>query len=667
MKRTPKDWKKYFESEQFEKEYTYKPYDLGMTYTKEKTTLKVWAPTATKVSLNLYAYGTKEEEKADQKGYLKGNVKRYQKKLPLEKGEQGVWFIVLSGDYDGVYYEYEVTADGQTKKTADPYAIACGANGMRSMIVDLSRTNPKGWENDKGAREKMDCPFIYEVHIKDFSYDKKSGIKEAYRGKYLAFTEEGTTYENDGIHATGVDYLKQLGVTHVHLLPPYDYGSVDELGEDTQFNWGYDPVNYNVPEGSYATDPKDGAVRIKEFKEMVMALHKAGINVVLDTVLNHTYSPDSWLNRTVPHYYYRQWEDGTLCDGSDCSNDTASERSMFGQYMKQSILHWAKEYHVDGFRFDLMGLHHTEIMNEIREELDQLPDGETILIYGEPWVAAPTLMKEDAIPAIKDNVGHLHERVAIFCDSTRDAIKGHVFYGEVPGFVNGKEDLEEDIKHSVVAWCDGSEEWKPKAPSQIISYVSAHDNFTLWDKLLITLREEPEYEKRDEEIVRINKLAAAIVFTCQGMVFMQAGEEFARTKLGDENSFSSSADLNQLDWERTISYGDLVEYYKGLYEIRKNFGVYRYMERDAYRYCTFLDTKEKNFVAFTMDNPIKGEPYKQLFVAYNANKKAVTVTLPKGTYQLLADETSTKREKEQIQMHGKITVKGQSAVIFGKH
>ena len=664
--RTAKEWKQYFESDQFEKEYTYKNYDLGITYTKEKTIVKLWAPTASEVCINFYAYGTEEEEKEDKEKRLKEESSIYEKRVPLIRGEQGVWSLTLFGDYDGVYYDYFVMVDGKTKQTADPYATACGANGIRSMILNMDRTNPKGWEYDKGAREKIECPFIYEVHIKDFSYDENSGIKQAYRGKYLAFTQEGTTYKGDGIHPTGIDYLKQLGVTHVHLLPPYDFGSVDEMGKDSQFNWGYDPVNYNVPEGSYATNPKDGAVRILEFKKMVMALHKAGINVVLDTVLNHTYSPDSWLNRTVPYYYYRQWEDGRLCDGSDCSNDTASERSMFGQYMKQSILHWVKEYHVDGFRFDLMGLHHTEIMNEIRRELDQLPDGKQILVYGEPWSASPTLMKEGAIPAVKQNVSHLHERVAIFCDSTRDAIKGHVFYGKVPGFVNGKQGLEEKIKHSVVAWCDGSENWKPKAPSQIISYVSAHDNFTLWDKLLITLRKEPKYALRDEEIVRINKLVATIVFTCQGMVLIQAGEEFARTKLGEENSFCSSPTLNQLDWERTISYGDLVEYYKGLYQIRKGFGAYRYMESDAHLYCRFLNCKQKNVVAFLMDNSIKGETYEQLFVVYNANKKDVKIQVPEGSYRLLLDDQSSNREKEQIIIKDTVIVKAQSGMICAK-
>lgn len=655
--KTPKEWKQYFESEQFEQQYTYRPYDLGVTYKEERTTLKVWAPTASEVKLNLYAHGTEEEGQSS---------KQLEQEISLRQEAQGVWTVTLEGDYHGVYYDYDITVDGVTKRTADPYATACGANGRRSMIVDFSRTNPKGWEEDESPRAKVECPFLYELHVKDFSYDTNSGMKEAYRGKYLAFTEEGTTYQGDQIHATGIAYLKQLGVTHVHLLPVYDFGSVDELGDNDQFNWGYDPVNYNVPEGSYATDPKDGTVRIKEFKQMVMAFHKAGICVILDTVFNHTYQVDSWLQRTVPYYYYRQWEDGSFCDGSACGNDTASDRSMFGQYMKQSILHWVKEYHIDGFRFDLMGLHHTEIMNEIREELDKLPDGKEILIYGEPWAAAKTCMKKGAIPAIKDNVEKLNERVAIFCDSTRDAIKGHVFYGKVPGFINGKKGLEEEIAHAVVAWCDGSQKWKPKAPSQIISYVSAHDNFTLWDKLMLTMKKTPQYEKRDEEIVRVNKLAAAIVFTCQGIVFMQAGEEFARTKLGDENSYASSPKVNQLDWERTILYNDLVEYYKGLYKIRKQFGTYRYLGEDAHQYCQFIQCKDKNVVAFTIDNREKEERYQQLFVVYNANKKEVTIKLPKGTYKLLSDESSSMREKDEIQVKDYIVVKPQSAVICAK-
>ena len=332
----PLDYKKYYSSEEFKEKYLYDKDDLGITYTKEKTIFKIWAPTAESVVLRLYKTGSDEEKDAEDLGIFY-----------MEKCDKGVWKKELIGDLNKVYYDYKIQVDGKTNETADIYAVGCGVNGKRSMIVYMNETNPKGFEKDVFGVKNYDATIIYELHIKDFSYDENSGISPEHRGKYLAFTEKGTTLKNDGIHKTGIDYLKELGVSHVQLMPCFDYGSVDESGDDEQFNWGYDPLNYNVPEGSYATDPYDGMVRIKEFKEMILALHNAGIRVVMDVVYNHTYSLDSWFQKTVPYYYYRINDDGTLCNGSACGNDTASERYMFGQYIKKSILHWVKEYHID--------------------------------------------------------------------------------------------------------------------------------------------------------------------------------------------------------------------------------------------------------------------------------------------------------------------------------
>ena len=653
---TPLELKTYYSSEEFKEKYVYNEKDLGITYSKNKTIFKLWAPTASEVTIRLYNAGSEEESGSKQLN-----------SFSMEKLDRGVWIKVIEDDLDGIYYDYSIKIDDEVYISADPYAIACGVNGKRSMVVDLSKTNPSGWDKDNHSRKKVKCPIIYELHIKDFSYDKASGIKDEYRGKYLAFTQSGTTLNSDNVNKTGIYYLKSLGITHVHLLPTFDYGSVDERKDDGQFNWGYDPVNYNVPEGSYSTDPFKGDVRIKEFKEMILALHNAGISVVMDVVYNHTYSLDSWFQKTVPYYYYRQNDDGTICNGSACGNDTASERKIFGNYIRNSVLYWANEYHIDGFRFDLMGLHNVDLMNEIRHDLDKLPNGKNIIMYGEPWAAGESKMEDGEIPALKENVHKLDERIAIFCDNTRDAIKGSVFYGEVPGFVNGGHGFEEGIKSSVKAWCNTTENWSPKSPKQIISYVSAHDNFTLYDKLFKTLRNHDDYLKRDDELIRINKLVAAIVFTCQGTVFFQAGEEFARTKLGEDNSYNLSPELNKIDWSRAYEYRDLVEYYKGLIKIRKNFSAFYDGKVNNVNKIKFLPVKEEGVVIYTIEgNNLEDDMWKEVYVAYNSTDKEIEVDLPNYKWQVLADLESSFKFKKQEYLSGKIKIKHKSALILGR-
>lgn len=652
---TPLELKNYFNSKEFRDNYIYNDLDLGITYSNEKTIFKIWAPTAEKISINFYTKGSDFEENSEKLAVHSMN-----------KINKGVWVYEEKGDLNGIYYDYTIENNGKNVISADPYAIACGINGMRSMVVDMKKTNPYGWEKDNFGLKTNNCPIIYELHIKDFSYDKSSGIDERYRGKYLAFTQKGTTLNNDGVHITGIDYLKNLGITHVHLMPAFDYGSVDESGSNEQFNWGYDPVNYNVPEGYYSTNAFDGDVRIREFKQMILSLHEAGISVVMDVVYNHTYSLDSWFQRVVPYYYYRQNDDGIISNGSACGNDTASERKMFRNYMIQSILHWTKEYHIDGFRFDLMGLHDIDTMNEIRSKLDELSDGKNIIMYGEPWTADYSPMENNSMPVIKENISYLDERIAVFCDNTRDAIKGHVSEAKVPGFVNGGVQLENQIKSSVKAWCkcDNCENFNPKSPKQIVSYMSCHDNFTLWDKLIETMTAEKDYKKNNKYLIRVNKLAAAILFTCQGIILFQAGEEFARTKMGNDNSYNLSPELNKLDWKRAYEYNELVSYYRGLMELRYKSGVFHINNRT--KNIEFLNVTESGIVAFIISNYANNEMgWKKLLIAYNSNEKDVKINIPQGIWKLLLNGVSSTLFKNDIYYEKEINVQYKSAVILG--
>lgn len=658
---TALEYKRLYESEQFRDTCLCVRDDFGAVYSKEKTVFHVWAPTAQEIKLLLYATGTDEEEGAMLKACH-----------DMNRIGGGMWEAEVAGDLHGVYYTYQVIQDGLVKECIDIYAKACGANGKRGMVVDLERTSPEGFEKDKGWVQKNPDTFLYELHIKDFSYDENAGIEEKYRGKYLAFTQTGTTLAGNAEISTGIDYLKELGVTHVHLLPAFDFATVDETGDGSDYNWGYDPANYNIPEGSYATDPFHGEVRIREFKQMVMALHEAGIGVVMDVVFNHTYTADSAFQALAPYYYYRLDQEGKLADASACGNETASEHFMYRQFMAQSVCYWAEEYHIDGFRFDLMGIHDTQTMNMIRRKLDELPNGKNILMYGEPWAASEPTMESGAVPAVKENVSYLDERIAIFSDDTRDTIKGSVFYAEIPGYVNGKSGLEKKISSVVCAWCDGGHEFSPKSPRQIITYTSAHDNYTLWDKLVLTMQKEADYSVKDERLLKANKLAAAIIFTSKGIPFIQAGEEFARTKHGDENSYHSSPEVNKLDWKRREEYHELVEYYKGLRQLRQAFsGFYDYGKESISR--IHFHMVQEGIVAFEITNgKDHTDSWDKLFVVYNSNEKNSTVELPAGRWQLLADGKSSMLWKNEVlfdkikRKSGKVEIEGLSAHIYGK-
>mgnify|MGYP001009732872 FL=1 len=635
--------KKYYSSRAFLKNFVYDGNDLGVECNEDKTTFRLWSPEAEGVILNLYHAGNGE------KAY---------RQIPMEAKEKGVWSWETDEELHGVYYDYLITRDGEKVLTADPYAKACGVNGLRSMAVNLKKTDPEGWEKDQSPEEGEER-IVYELHVKEFSWDKSGGFPEEYRGKYKAFTCKHTTLNNDGIHPTGLDYLKELGVTHIQIMPMYDYGSVDEDGDGTEFNWGYDPVNYNVPEGSYATDAKHGEVRIKEMKEMIQSIHEAGFGVIMDVVYNHTYSLDSWLQKTLPWYFYRVFPDGTISNGSACGNDVASERAMCGKYILDSVLYWAKEYHIDGFRFDLMGLLDVDLMNRIRKELDlQYGKGKKI-IYGEPWAATKTAVEGRKKLAKKNNIGLLDENVGAFCDSTRDGIKGSALKPKKAGFINGAQKKEDEMLASVMAWCANPYQargWKNvKAPSQIVTYVSAHDNHTLWDKLKETVPEE--------ECMQLNKMAAAVYMTCQGTLFFLSGEEFARTKDGLDNTFNAPISLNCLKWEQAWQNHELVHYYQGLIALRKKISGLCDKSEDSDKKITDI-WKEKQIVGFTVNND-EGCLWSQVKVIYNASKKAFLCDLD-GNWELLCDGNDSWCFEKEIHVDGQVEVSAQSVVILGR-
>ena len=594
--------------------------DLGAIYSPESTTFKVWSPTATAVVLNLYATGSDTEEGAADLGNYD---------MTMDDASNGVWSVTVQGDLKNVYYTYTITAAGKTNETGDIYARAAGVNGNRSMVVDLDSTDPEGWENDtyQLVANQTDAN-IWEIHVKDFSYDESSGVSKANRGKYLAFTEKGTTVNGEGQLPTCVDYLKELGVKYVHINPFYDYASVNEAGSDTQFNWGYDPKNYNVPEGSYSSNPYDGNVRINEVKQMVMALHEAGIGVIMDVVYNHTYEGStSFFNKTVPNYYYRLDSAGLWMSNSGCGNDTASERAMFRKYMIDSVTYWAEEYHIDGFRFDLMGLHDVETMNQLRTALDEInPD---LITYGEGWSMSGGNYNFPAM-ANQTSASIMDTRISFFNDQFRDGMKGSVFESTGTGFLQVPNTSNMSSVLTGIRANVGSGNWKAQNPEQTVTYVDCHDNHTLYDRLVASTRGESTelYATRYEDLVAMNKMAAAVVYTSQGVPFILAGEEFARTKYGDHNSYMSSPAINKLDWNRTVDYADLVSYYKGLIQLREAYAPFRDATGDVVKNKMSAISPGKlptGVLAYTINDDTA--IWKNVAVMFNSSDAEQTITL----------------------------------------
>lgn len=628
--------------------------DLGASYSKKATTFKVWSPNAASVRVNIFEHGSDNEGDA-------GSI--MSRAMSLDK-TTGVWSVTINGDLLNKYYTYSVTHGKTTKETADVYAKACGVNGQRSMVVDLSTTNPEGWKNDKHVlvQNQTDAS-VWEISVADFSSSESSGVSEANRGKYLAFTEEGTTVNGvQGASSTCVDYLKKLGVKYVQIMPFYDFGSVDESKNIMdQYNWGYDPVNYNCPEGSYSTNPKKGEVRIKECKQMIQALHNAGIGVIMDVVYNHTYTSDSWLQRTVPNYYYRMNNDGTFSNGSGCSNDTASEHLMFRKYMIDSVTYWASEYHIDGFRFDLMGLHDVTTMNSIRTALDHLYEdgsGSQILMYGEAWDMA-TNCDEGTVLASQKNLKQLSDRIGAFDDTIRDAIKGST--GGTDGAFVQEGSRRANLKTGIAGQSDTTTGWA-NVPSQCVTYASCHDNLCLYDKLVGSVYgADGKYRKRYEDLVAMNKLSAAIVITSQGIPFSLGGEEFCRSKDGDENSYASSRKENILDWENVDLYSDVIEYYRGLYKIRDAFAAFSDSTAETANSLTYLSDVPKGVTGYTINNTESGK-WSQMCVIFNGSDSAQNVTA-KGDWVVLADnKTAGLRNIKNVT--NSVKVEAHSAVIM---
>ena len=543
-----------FDSEAFNEKYAFDG-ELGAIVTDPAglVEFRLWAPTATRVTLNLYNEGTGGEAQH----------------IHMEQlGAPGVWLVSVSDIEMGTYYTYTVTTALGENEVVDPYAKAVGVNGDRGMVVDLSSTDPEGWENDAfySGVSAYNEAVIWEVHVRDFS-NKIEGSE--YRGKYLAFTETGL--KNSAGQPVGIDYLKELGITHVHLQPVYDYATVDEASAEPQFNWGYDPKNYNVPEGSYSTDPYHGEVRIKEFKEMVMALHEAGIGVIMDVVYNHTYSADSNFGKAVPYYYYRYDGLGALSNGSGCGNETASERAMFRKFIVDSVSYWASEYHIDGFRFDLMALHDVATMQAVEEAVHSI--NPRALIYGEGWTGGTTPLRDD-LQANQKNIGQVHATgegigaVAVFNDTIRDGLKGSVFDAKDKGYISGK--LGKGVAENIAFGIAGGKKTPLSAwgveNCAVINYMSCHDNNTLFDKLEISCPDVPL-----EERLQMQRFGASIVLISKGTPFFLAGEEMLRTKGGDSNSYNSSDEVNNIDWEALAEGSealDMSRFYRGLIAMR---------------------------------------------------------------------------------------------------
>lgn len=626
-------------AQEIDDKYAYDGDDLGAAYTKDSTIFKVWSPTATEVKVNIYTKGSDDEDGS-------GKLGTYSLEKVMENNEwTGLWSVNLPGDWKNYYYTYSITTTDtthmgsdttKTYETQDVYSKAVGVNGNRSMIVDLNDTNPDGWDSDSHVLlDKSTSSQVYELHIKDFSYDEDSGVSEANRGKYLAFTESGTTLKNEGELSTCIDYLKQLGITTVQLNPFYDFQSIDESKTDDQFNWGYDPQNYNVPEGSYSSDPYDGNVRIKECKEMIKALHDAGISVVMDVVYNHTYSTDSCFQKTVPDYYYRMNANGTFSNGSGCGNECATERAMYRNFVIQSLLYWVNEYHVDGFRFDLMGLMDVETMNMIRDALDNVDS--RITTWGEGWTGGTsnypktTCTGETFYQAIQANSSKLNSRIAFFNDSIRNSIKGSVFESDEKGFVQGNEKYASGIRYGARANTK-KYNWLAQAPSQCVTYAACHDNATLYDKIICST-DLANYDERSEDAVKMNKMAGAMINASQGITFMLAGEEMCRTKYGDTNSYKSSPEINKIKWQNLVDYADVISYYKGLIQIKKSFTPLTSMDNTYFDKFTFGGSKmteKSNQVSYVIQNDQAGE-WNTMAVIYNSASAEAEVTLPSTT------------------------------------
>jgi pullulanase len=621
--------------------------DLGLTYSPKAATFKIWAPTASAAKLNLY------------KSDMGGSVIR---SINMNKGENGVWQLTVPENLKNSYYTFQVNIDNTWgEEVVDPYAKSCGTNGLRAQVIDLNETNPIGWDQDMSpnfsSTNKQTDAVIYELHVRDASIDASSGIKN--KGKFLGLAEVGT--KNSAGQFTGLSHIKELGVTHVHLLPFYDYNSVDETKAAVQYNWGYDPVNYNIPEGSYSTNPSDGKVRIKELKELIKTMHSNGLRIIMDVVYNHTaLTKNSNFNTLVPDYYYRKRADGSFSDASSCGNETASDNAMFQKFMIESVVYWVKEYHIDGFRFDLMGIHDIETMNLISDTLHKIKP--SIVLYGEGWTSSSSPLTDDK-RALKKNAAQLNG-IAVFSDDMRDGIKGSVFNINDRGFATGQIENSESVKFGVVAAgkhpqinyskVNYSKEPYTAGPAGLINYADCHDNNILWDKIELSFKEASVAER-----TKMHELAYAIVLTSQGASFLHAGTEFLRTKNGVENSFDKGDVVNGINWDLKTQNNASYQFIKSLIQIRRTHPAFRM--QTAQEIATNLNFEENlppGIIAYTINGAAVGDSWKKIWVAYNGKQTPQTITLPKGTWKVgLSSKGSSKSAADY-------TLAGSSAVIL---
>ena len=627
--------------------------DLGAVYSPKMTRFKVWAPEAESVKLTIYKQGEGDN-------LIEQHI--------MKKSANGTYVFEKQGDCNGIYYTYTVVNHGEEQEAVDPYTKAAGVNGQRGMVINLAKTNPQGFELD-GYRnpEHITDAIIYEGSVRDFTMDESSGV--FHNGKFLGLTEANTT--NHFGEATALDYISGLGVTHVQILPAFDFETVDEKDQKAQYNWGYDPDNYNVPEGSYAVSPYDGAVRIQEMKQMVLALHSRGIGVIMDVVFNHTYRrDDSNLQKIVPGYYYRSDETG-YTNGSGCGNEVASDRPMVQKLIVDSLIYWAKEYHIDGFRFDLMGVLDIDTMNVIAERLKEIrPD---VYLYGEGWNGGPSSLAEEK-RAFKASAKKM-PGIGMFNDDIRDTIKGSVFYDDHLGFVNGGTHLENALRYGITGAVAhpqvdydayGSKPWA-KEPGQSINYVSCHDNYTLWDKLSVSCPEASEEKKK-----AMNRLCAAIVFTSQGVPFIQAGEEFLRSKpLPEkkgfaENSYNMPDAVNSIKWDNIHEYPDMIAYYKGLMALRKAHPVFRMQsEAEMTQNLCFLSDTPENVVAYLLKGKGADDTPENILVIFNGNDEEILYNLPEGKWKILVDDKTAGADGKK-NISAKADVEPLSALVLEK-
>lgn len=632
-----------------DKKYRYTGNDLGATYKKDKTVFKVWSPLADEAAVLLYHKCT------DEKPY---------RRLPMTKSKEGVWSKVAHGDLNGVYYTYQINHDGLIEETIDIYAKTAGVNGIMGMVIDMEETNPAGWDSYEPIKlESYTDAVLYELHVRDFSIDESGHF--CYKGRFLAFVEKGLV--NDAGDPVGIDHIKDLGVTHVHLMPCFDYQTVDEADyHRPQFNWGYDPMNFNVPEGSYSTNPFNGKTRVAEFKRLIHALHSAGIGVIMDVVYNHTYATaDSCFTKTFPKYYYRQWADTEYyANGSGCGNEVATERFMVRKYIVDSLVYWATEYKIDGFRFDLMGLYDKDTINIIYDTLHAI--NPNIILYGEGWTGSDSAL-EYSKRAMKLNARHV-PHAAFFSDDFRDTVKGNNFENGDRGYVNGTSGNEEyvkevmcgRVKHPQIpnlekyAWTD--------TPQQTVNYVEAHDNLTLWDKLHYTNATEPTAVR-----IQMDKMAAAMVFLSQGIPFIQAGQEFLRSKplpggAYDHNSYNAPDIVNSIKWNRKSEFIDVYNYYKGLIALRKAHTAFRFPTRELIgKNMNFFSRLPQKVVGFSLTGDCSLE---EIIVFLNPNNYDINL-YAFGKYNVYADGDRAGTEPLYT-VEGNYSVKAYSIIVLGR-